>query len=53
MFQTLAQSAPVSQNSSPYYQQLTASFCTLFVTFRTSNPLFSISCGLFWQKHRG
>ena len=41
------------QNSSAYYQQLTASFCALFVTFHTSNLLFSTLCGLFSAKQGG
>jgi hypothetical protein len=52
-FQTLASFAQFPANALSCYQQLTASFCALFVTFCASNPLFSTSCGLFWQKHRG
>ena|SRR3984957_16467805 len=52
-FQTLASFAQFPANALSCYQQLTASFCALFVTFRTSSPLFSTSCGLFCAKHGG
>jgi hypothetical protein len=53
VFQTLCSFAHFVETALSCYQHLTASFCTLFVTLRTSNPLFSTSCGLFCEKHRG
>jgi hypothetical protein len=53
VFQALAAFAHCWQNSSAYYQQLTASFCALFVAFRTSNLLFSTLYGLFSAKQGG
>jgi hypothetical protein len=52
-FQTLASFALFPPNPLSCCRQLTDSFCALFVTFCNAKPLFSTSCGLFWQKHRG